>query len=351
MQELSQWEPKYPRVAAVGDYLRRVRDASLLGNLVAGDKGDLLTKIAYEEPLYSGKGETLRPDPNLLEMIPSTMPKGTIVGSILGPAGAMKLGDVELLRKIKLLRDRLLRVDPKDIHTQSTIIEDAGAVHIPHGRDYTPDILRERFGYEIPEGEVKEKMYRNLNEQGILRGVHKLGDVYDAPTIFKAHPGLKEYSVKYSPSRGAGSARITPSDKLIELGTQRDPMWLEEVMAHEVTHDVARRSNWPSGTTSTAAGSLLKQLEFPATPAEKDLAKRAADIVRAYKDPATKKMAEDSMYMSEAGEVLARAVAASHVKGGGRVMREMREGGIHPSRMYDERLYPWRAVPLPDIEK
>lgn len=344
--EVKVWDPKHPRVAAVGEYLKRVRDASFLGSLIAGNKGDLLEKIAYGDKLTSGKGQTFGLHPDLTEIadvIPSA--KGVKSAVVVGPVGLMGLDSPKLTALYKKIAARLQSVGPKDWLTQKTIVEDMGGIPIPRGRDITPDKPTIRFGVEVPEGEITHDLLKatyGLPTSGkqVMKTTLPLEEAYSAPALLRAYPSLKKIRVTGDETLGPGAANITFDENRIGLGKHTNPSWLDEVMAHEVQHKIQHVENWPQGTNTVVARALLTQLKDPISEAEIKLAKKQADLLRKMDiGPANSSLAGTELYRREAGEEVARAAAASHVAGGGLVNKAY-ETPFY--QMYDDRIYPFR---------
>jgi len=344
-EELKEWKPKHPRLEVVGEYLKRVRDASLLGSLVVGDKGDLLTRLAYEQPLTTGKGMTtgLRSETaELADLIPSPVKVGK--AGMIGIVGVLNSGDKLRLEHLKNLAERLRKMDPRDWLSQKSVVEGARAIPIPRGRDLTPDRSTIRFGYELPEeGGITNRLMDAL-ESSNKKWIMPLTSAYDAPTHLRAYPQMEKYVVKADPSIPAGGAYLDTEAKVVGMGSHKDPMWANEVMAHETVggHMVQRAEGWPSGTNSNWSRMVLNEASnlSPSQMQEEKwikFLKKQADLVRLYKkDP---KLAGEALYLREAGEQAAVAGARSHVLGGGRIDKSYT---TPYSQMWDARMYPLR---------
>jgi len=355
-EELQEWKPKHPRLAAIGEYLKRVRDASTLGSLAVGDKGELLTRLAYEQPLTTGKGMTtgLRSEATeLADVIPgptSIGKAGAKMAGVIGPIGILNLGDETLKRKYTKLIEAMRRANPKDWLTQKTIAEDAGFVPIPRGRDLSPERSTIKVGYEIPEGGTKVALLDALFPPGTeglpskfkesMRGEMPFTEAYDAPRLLRAYPTMSKMRVKGDANIPKGGAWYNENE--IGLGPQDDPNWLAEILRHELQHKIQSVEGWPGGTNSTVARMLLKYLG-DSLPKDMDspewlkLALKQVELLKLYKEHP--QLASQQMYRREAGEQLAVASAASHMLGGGKVEKNYTSPFY---RMYDTRQFPLR---------
>ena len=363
-EELQEWKPKHPRLAAIGEYLKRVRDASTLGSLAVGDKGELLTRLAYEQPLTTGKGMTtgLRSEATeLADVIPgptSIGKAGAKMAGVIGPIGILNLGDETLKRKYTKLIEAMRRANPKDWLTQKTIAEDAGFVPIPRGRDMNPERQTIKVGYEIPEGEITPKLMdaaetfypESERKKRVLVGSYNpkyhpsmsFEEAYAAPRLLRAYPTMKNLQFKGDVSLERGAASFDAAGRKIRFGPQTDPGWMDEIMAHEIQHKIQSAEGWPGGTNSTWAGMLLKDLKDPLpkdmdSPERLKLALKQADLLKKYGNyPGA---TANAMYRREAGEQLAVASARSHVLGGGQIEKNYTSPFY---RMYDIRQFPLR---------
>jgi hypothetical protein len=366
--ELTEWKPKYPRVKAIGDFLRTVGESSAIGKFLLEGKANLADLIAYDQPLTTGKNQTLRGKPEILEaadFIPggSTIKGVGAVGAI-GPVGIRFLGDANIIRRARDLAEVLRKTKPTDWKLQKDIIEDApGFFPIPRGRDFdfsTAKRLGEdkvhvpehaRFGYELPEGKLLTAdsedfagLYQKTNP---ARDNWRTGiqDVYDHPRLYKAYPRLKEYEVSYNPSANLDSGVFSAGDKAIGLGPQSSPKDLLSTLNHEIAgHYVQHAEGWPGGTNSSWAARQLRKIPKDAIlekgevlPAVMERQRGLAKLLHqadAVGDKREMTAVPYIGYRREAGEQMANAIAKSAERGGGKIPHSYT---TPYSLMYDER--------------
>jgi len=351
-EELKEWKPRHPRLAAIGEYLNRVRDASTLGSLIVGDKGKLLEAIAYKEPLTTGKGETLHGKAALLEGA-DLIPGGGAVGAI-GPLGMRYLGDSKLYARAKDLAAMLRKTKPTDWQLQKEMIEATpGFFPIPRGRDWEPALPHAKFGYEMPEGALAKPWSElGLAVNSNTPWMASLGETYAHPRLEKAYPGLKDYWVRYDPRANPGSGYISVGKKEIGLGPQASEKELLGTLNHEVSgHYVQSMEGWPSGTNSTWARKQLEEIPVDEIEAgaivPKELA-RQSDLALKLRKAALRPQSglskfvlgdvqeeiAHTAYSRESGEQMANALSRSAAEGGGKVRNHYTTGF---NRMYDEK--------------
>lgn len=332
VDELTEWEPKHPRLAIVGEYLKRVSDASFLGSLVAGDKGKLAETLAYGEPLTTGKGETLNIKPEALELADFMPGKGGVaaVGS-LGLAGMRFLGDSKLYARAKDLAATLRKTKPEDWKLQKDIIESTpGFFPIPRGRDLRPELPHAQFGYEIPETKFSSAGMESFGQTRKSASM-PIEDLVDSPRLYKAYPGLRNYKIEYRPEDRFNSGFLNVKDKVLGVGDHKSKSDLLETINHELAHYTQSREGWPSGTNVKYA---LEQ--FRGIPDALNLPKelrRQADVAALIRK--SNVHAPMRAYSLEAGEQMANAEARSARLGGGQISKSYT---ADPHEMYDHRV-------------
>jgi hypothetical protein len=331
-EELKVQEPKYPRLAKLAKRMKEMGEQSWPDKLLLGGKASLLEKIAYGDRLTKGKNQTLTLDPDLLELadlVPST--KGAQLATV-GVRGIAKMGDAKVIERMEKLVENLRKTDPKDWRTQKEIIEgEPGFYPVPRGRDVVPGRLYPKFGYEMPELQVRP------NEYGRLIGSKSvpLGELVDHPRLLRAYPELGALPITYNPNRKSGSATMYGTS--IDLGPPRNFQNLHDTLRHELTHYTQMKEGWPGGTNVSAAIDRFVKIPPAETLPEsaKYLGRQAgiAKLLRENSDPQVKGLLGWEAYRREAGEQLAEAMAESGKVGGGKIGENY---SVPLGQMYDK---------------
>jgi len=329
--EVSETQPKYPVLKTIGDYLKSADLTPTAKEFLSGP-AKLFETLAYDEPLTTGKGETLHLKPEALELSNFIPPlKGAGAMASIGPIGLRALGEADplLWKTVLKIKEALSKAPAEDWKLQKSIVEQyPNFFAVPRGRDQYKSVMEApavKFGMEAPEAKLHESGLDKLTPDAHV----PISEVFDSPRHYKAYPSLKAFSVRYEPKLGSDAGYMNPQNGIIGVGSHSTPQDLLDTLNHEVTHAIQRKEGWPSGTTTQSAKEALQQFDIFARTGEvlpKEIDKQLDLVHRLRNLDSTDKMlgiTEGTLahneYRRAAGEQLAEAVAQSARQGGGHV--------------------------------